>query len=642
MGTSQYMGIFLQESMENLQKLNEALLNFERNPEDNKEINEIFRIVHTIKGMALSMGFDNIAKLTHKMEDVFSKFRDGKLSDDRYIITTLFECLDNLEKIMDKVSKSGDDSADITELISKLEKIYALENKSSINKYNKEDSFYLNQYDISIIKQGLDRSYNVFDIIITLKEDTILKSARAFLIIRELENKGDIIKSFPNTDLMEKEEFDLDLRFILVSNFGYEDIKDTILKVSEIDNVIINIMDLNSNLYKEKKENKNNQVKELEFQKKAYKSIRIDIKKIDNLMNMVSELVLYRTRLEEITQLSNSLELNETLEQVRRTTSEIQDLVMKIRMLPIEVVFNRFPRLIRDISVELNKDISFIIEGEDTELDRTVIDELGEPLIHLLRNAADHGIESKKKRLKMGKNETGTIKLIAYQEGTNAVIKVVDDGLGINVHKIKQKADSLGIDTSNMNEKEITDLIFTEGFSTSNSVTDLSGRGVGLNVVKTKIDSLGGSLKLVSKYKVGSTFIIKLPLTLQIIRALLVCVGSYTFAISLGFIERVILFDKGYIKKESNNEFMLYRETWISFIRVSKRLDIEETYSDKKFVVIVKIGDNLTGLLVDSLIGQNEIVIKPFGKTLKDMKEYIGATILGNGVVGLILNVSNL
>ncbi len=642
MGTSQYMGIFMQESMENLQKLNEALLNFERNPDNIKEINEIFRIVHTIKGMALSMGFDNIAKLTHKMEDVFSKFRDGKLSDDRYINTTLFECLDNLEKIIDKVSKCGDDSADMTELISKLEKIYAVENKSSINKYSKEDSFYLNQYDISIIKQGLDRSYNVFDIIITLKEDTILKSARAFLIIRELEAKGEIIKSFPNTDLMEKEEFDLDLRFILVSNFGYEDIKDTILKVSEIDNVIINIIDLDSNLYKEKKENKNNKLKEVECQKKAYQSIRIDIKKVDNLMNMVSELVLYRTRLEEITQLSNSLELNETLEQVRRTTSEIQELVMKIRMIPVKVVFNRFPRMIRDISVELNKDINFIIEGEDTELDRTVIDELGEPLIHLLRNAADHGIESKKKRLKMGKNDTGTIKLIAYQEGTNAVIKVIDDGLGINIHKIKQKAESLGIDISNMSEKEITDLIFTEGFSTNNSVTDLSGRGVGLNVVKTKIDSLGGSLELVSKYKSGSTFIIKLPLTLQIIRALLVCVGSYTFAISLGFIERVILFDKASIKKENKNEFILYRHRWISFIRVSKRLDIEESDSDKKFVVIVKIGDNLTGLLVDSLIGQNEIVIKPFGKTLKRIKEYVGATILGNGTIGLILNISNL
>lgn len=639
MGTSQYMSIFLQESIENLQKLNESLLKLEKNPENYKEINEIFRIAHTIKGMALSMGFDNIAKLTHKMEDVFSKFRDGKLSSNKYIITILFECLDNLEKIMNKVSKCGDDSADITELISKLEKIYELESDLYIKKCNKEKCFYLNEYEISIIKQGLDRNYNVFDITITLKEDTILKSARAFLIIRELESKGEIIKSFPDTDLMEKEEFDLDLRFILISNLGYRDIKDTILKISEIHNVSINIIDSNSSLNKEKKDIKS---KELKYQKKDYRSIRVDIKKIDNLMNMVSELVLYRTRLEEITQVSNSLELNETLEQLRRTTSEIQDLVMKIRMLPVDIVFNRFPRMIRDISVELNKDINFIIEGKDTELDRTVIDELGEPLIHLLRNAADHGIESKKKRLKMGKNDTGTIKLIAYQEGTSAVIKVIDDGLGINIYKIKRKAENLGIDTSSMSEKEITDLIFTEGFSTSNSVTDLSGRGVGLNVVKTKIDSLGGTLELVSKYKSGSTFIIRLPLTLQIIRALIICVGSYTFAISLGFIERVITFDKESIKKKNNSEFILYRDNLISFIRISKRLDIEENENNKKFVVIVKRGDNLMGLLVDSLIGQNEIVIKPFGKTLKGMKEYVGATILGNGTVGLILNISNL
>ena len=376
--------------------------------------------------------------------------------------------------------------------------------------------------------------------------------------------------------------------------------------------------------------------------KKMHQSVRVDLERIDNLMNMVSELVIYRTRLEQIVMDHKSQELNETLEQVGRTTSDLQDLVMKIRMLPLDTVFNRFPRMIRDVSVELNKEINFVIEGADTELDRTVIDEIGEPLIHLLRNAADHGVESREVRIAQGKPPVGTIKLIAYQEGTKALIKVMDDGAGINVEKVRAKAEKKGINTEGMSEADIKNLIFAQGFSTNDVVTDISGRGVGMDVVKTKISALGGTVDVISEEGKGSTFIIKLPLTLQIIQALLVKVGEETLAISLGFIDRVIDYKEENIKRSNGKEVIVYRDNVIPLVRLNESLDIESSESNKKFVIIVNVGDKTIGLLVDSLLGQQEIVIKPLGKTLKGLDQYIGATILGNGLVTLILDIGAL
>jgi two-component system chemotaxis sensor kinase CheA len=359
-------------------------------------------------------------------------------------------------------------------------------------------------------------------------------------------------------------------------------------------------------------------------------------------MNMVSELVIHRTRLEQISSTHRLTDLNETLEQVARTTSDLQDLVMKIRMMTLDVVFNRFPRMVRDLYVELNKEIELVVHGQDTELDRTVIDEIGEPLIHLIRNAADHGIESREDRISKGKDPVGKIKLIAYQEGTKAVIKVEDDGKGLNIDKIKAKAEKLGINTAVMSDNDIRNLIFVQGFSTNEVVTDISGRGVGMDVVKTKISALGGTVDVISEIDKGTSFIIRLPLTLQIIQALLVKVGTETMAISLGYIDRVIEYKDDLVKKTNNKEVIIYNGNVIPLIRVNKKLNLDADSSSKNYIVIVKVGEKVVGLLVDSLFGQKEIVIKPLGKTLQCLKEYIGATILGDGLVTLILDVAAL
>ncbi|KEI10695.1 chemotaxis protein CheA [Clostridium sp. K25] len=678
MDTSQYLSMFLEESIDNLQTLNESLLELEQEPDNIDKLNEIFRVAHTIKGMAATMGFNEMAELTHKMEDVLSQFRDGNLKVTQQVVTVLFKCLDTLEQMVNNISEGIDETVEVDSIIEKLQSIAngseelveekeIQEENTLSNSVSSEESEFknqINEYDINVVKQAVDKGFNAFYIKVVLDENTLLKSARAFLIFKSLEECGEIIKCMPSADDLESENFDFEIEMIYLTTKNNEEIYDILMDISEVDKVIVD--NVNVNLKKEetekdikdevkvKKKEETPKVQKQEVakqpdkksepkkHKKMHQSVRVDLERLDKFMNMVSELVIHRTRLEQISSNYKSAELNETLEQVARTTSDLQDLVMKIRMLPLETVFNRFPRMVRDLSVELNKDIDFMIKGQDTELDRTVIDEIGEPLIHLIRNAADHGIESREERIKAGKNPTGTIRLIAYQEGTKAIIKVQDDGAGIDVEKVRAKANKVGINTDGMNESDIKNLIFAQGFSTNEVVTDISGRGVGMDVVKTKISSLGGLVDVISEDGKGSIFTITLPLTLQIIQALLVKIGQETMAISLGYIDRVIDFEENNVMKTDNKEVIVYNDNVIPLVRVYEKLGLKKLDSGKQYIVIVKVGEKTVGLLVDGLLGQQETVIKPLGKTLKGLKEYIGATIYGDGLVTLILDVAAL
>lgn len=671
MDTSQYLSMFLEESMDNLQTLNESLLQLEQDPNDIDKLNEIFRVAHTIKGMAATMGFNVVAELTHKMEDVLSKFREGELKVTQKVVTVLFQCLDTLETMVNNISEGVEEQVPIENILGSLESIAngdegsseseqnVIANKEIIEQDEKEEKIDLNEYDINVIKQAFYKGFNAYEITIELSDSTLLKSARAFLIFKSLEDGGEIIKSIPGIEDIENENFEFELKLVYLTKKKSEEVYETIMGISEVKEVnleLLNAEELRSNEsipveqtvvkakaasqikdHSEKETQKENTV-----HKKAHQSVRVDLERLDKFMNMVSELVIHRTRLEQISGSLKIGELNETLEQVARTTSDLQDLVMKIRMMPLDVVFNRFPRMVRDLSVELNKDIELIIEGQDTELDRTVIDEIGEPLIHLIRNAADHGVESKEERMLSGKDPVGKIRLVAYQEGTKAVIKVEDDGHGLDADKIKAKAEKLGINTEGMSDADIKNLIFVQGFSTNEVVTDISGRGVGMDVVKTKIASLGGTVDVISEIGKGTSFIIRLPLTLQIIQALLVKVGEETMAISLGYIDRVIDYKEELVKKTNNKEVIIYNGNVIPLIRVNTKLGLEASENSKSYIVIVKVGEKGVGLLVDSLYGQKEIVIKPLGKTLQGLKEYIGATILGDGLVTLILDVAAL
>lgn len=676
MDTSQYMSMFLEESMDNLQTLNDSLLQLEQEPNDIDKLNEIFRVAHTIKGMAATMGFNQMAELTHKMEDVLSEFRDGQLKVTQKVVTVLFKCLDTLEQMVNNISDGVDGEVTIEDIIKELESItegkeedvYILEKAASEEK-SENTPVELNEYDINVVKQAEDRGYKSYQVKITLSENTLLKSARAFLIFKSLEECGEIIKSIPSAEDIENENFEFEIDLIFLSTKEKNEIYEILMNISEVDKVLIDDVDVKAEKAKKIEQQRetvkveeikaaiepkpavvdasqskvnNGKSAQKEVHKKTHQSVRVDLDRLDKFMNMVSELVIHRTRLEQISSNHRLNDLNETLEQVARTTSDLQDLVMKIRMLPLDSVFNRFPRMIRDLSVELGKEMELIIQGADTELDRTVIDEIGEPLIHLIRNAADHGVESKEVRASRGKDPIGKIRLIAYQEGTKAVIKVEDDGAGIPVDKVKAKAERLGINTDGMTDNDIRNLIFMQGFSTNEQVTDISGRGVGMDVVKTKISALGGTVDVISEKDKGSTFIIRLPLTLQIIQALLVNVGNETMAISLGYIDRVIDYSDDLVKRTNNKEVIIYNGNVTPLIRLNKRLSVEKSNSTKNYIVIVKVGEKTVGLMVDGLLGQKEIVIKPLGRTLQGLKEYIGATILGDGLVTLILDVAAL
>jgi len=717
MDTSQYLSMFLEESSDNLQLLNESLLILENNSEDMEILNQIFRVAHTIKGMAATMGYTKMAELTHKMEDVLSKFREGQLKVTHEVVTVLFNCLDILESMVGDITDGGDGDLEVNNIVTQLVSIAegneniqnkeenlleAIENKEvaeAVNGSKEGIDLGLDEYDIDTLKEAIKNNFNAFHIHVGLDEKTILKSARAFILFQTLEEHGEILKSNPKLEDLESENFDFDIDLVFVSEASQEIISKSINGISEIRQVEVkDIIGMikngdavkgnsnsavkevnevaatsvaastqvkeskikeNSSKVVELKESKNNlKAKTVETaprtteqnkkqstkhkNKGVGQSVRVDLERLDNFMNMVSELVIHRTRLEQISANHKIVELNETLEEVARTTTDLQDLVMKIRMLPLDVVFNRFPRMIRDLSMELNKEIDFEIQGQDTELDRTVIEEIGEPLIHLLRNAADHGVESAEKRISQGKPAAGKIKLIAYSEGTKAVIKVEDDGSGINVEKVKAKAEKIGINTEGMSDNDIKNLIFSQGFSTNEVVTDISGRGVGMDVVKTKISSLGGTVDVFSEEGKGTSFIIKLPLTLQIIQSLLVKIGTETMAISLGFIDRVMEYNPDEIKRTNNKEIVVYNDKVFKLVRINDKLDIESKDYGKKYVILAKVGENEVALVVDSLLGQKEIVIKTFGKILKSTKEYIGATILGDGLVTLILDVATL
>ncbi|BAH06919.1 chemotaxis protein CheA [Clostridium kluyveri] len=691
MDTSQYMSMFLEEAMDNLQILNESLLQLEQEPHNIDKVNEIFRVAHTLKGMAATMGFNEVGELTHKMEDVLSRFRDGKLKVTQDVVTVLFKCLDTLEQMIKNIEDGVEEEVPIKGIIEELENIANLQNddkekesKEDIQEEKQNDSakgtkniqVELNEYDINVVKQARDKGFNSYQIRVTISENTLLKSARVFLIFKSLEEMGEIIKSVPNTEDLENENFDFEVDLTFVTTSDENKVYENLMNISEVEEVSIEKIDIEAEKIKKMqiKDKQSEQIKSIiqkeasskvedikpkpalvpdkdkgnkkaakkEPHKKVHQSVRVDLERLDKFMNMVSELVINRTRLEQISSNYKLNELNETLEQVARTTSDLQDLVMKIRMLPLDTVFNRFPRMIRDLSVELDKEMELVIEGADTELDRTVIDEIGEPLIHLIRNAADHGIESKEERISKGKNPVGKISLIAYQEGTKAVIKVVDDGSGIPVDKVREKAENMGINTEGMSDNDVRNLIFLQGFSTNTEVTDISGRGVGMDVVKTKISALGGTVDVVSEKNEGSAFVIRLPLTLQIIQVLLVGVGNETMAISLSYVDRVIDYKEDLIKMTNNKEVIIYNGNVISLVRLYDKLRVEKSKNNKNYIVIVKVGEKTVGLMVDSLLGQREMVIKPLGKTLQNLKEYMGATILGDGLVTLILDVAAL
>lgn len=659
---NQYLDIFLEESKEHIQNLNDHLLELESNPRQDI-IDEIFRSAHTLKGMAGTMGFNRISEITHEMESLFGDIRNGKIAVSPEIIDTLLESVDFLERLIEDITENGEEGdRDINIILEKLKQNPGA--SAQFKEPEKEDkkpeaNQNFNEFEERLIREAMSKGLFVWEVLIKLEANCLLKSARAFLVFKTLESFGDIIKTKPIVQDIEDEKFDDEFTVYIISAHDKQELEKSLSSISELRSIQIKEVEQRSfegataNSGESQKDTvactvDEAMVKNTNHLKKTSKTLRVDIERLDKLMNLVSELIIIKTRLDGMDEKTDGQKRREAVEYLERITSNLHDAVMKVRMVPIENVFNRFPRVVRDLSRELSKNISLIIEGAETELDRTVIDEIGDPLIHLIRNSVDHGIEMPEERLKKGKAAQGTIKLKAYHDGNNVVIEISDDGRGIDLNKVLKTAIARRLidkeQAKNLKESEIISFLFEPGFSTKEKVTDISGRGVGLDVVKTKIESLGGGIEIKTVPDKGTTFLIRLPLTLAIIQALMVMVGEEKYAIPLSAIKETVIVASRDIKRVQKNEVTCLRGKVIPILRLGELLDVKSNgnHTDDLTMVIVKKGERDIGLVVDSMIGQQEIVIKSLGNFLNNIKFIAGATILGDGKVALILDVNTM
>ena len=695
MDVSQYLEIFLDETKEHLQNLSDQLMNLEQDPENMDTINEIFRAAHTLKGMAGTMGYKRMQNLTHDMENVFSEVRNGAIKADGSMIDILFQCLDSLEEYTENIQNTSDEGTNDNEhLIKALNDILNGKGSAPVvaeavnapaqsaapatdsapvatqpdEAKEKWRAISFTDTDKKVLGEAKKQGKNVFGLSVYVQETCILKAARAFLVYKALEELGEIMISVPSAQDIEDEKFDFDFSVIFITEADMDKVKSAVMNVSEIENCYMAPVELEMEKEEEVSvvEEKTTEIAVAQHttgqtpaktEKKAAakpivnRTVRVDIEKLDILMNLVSELIIAKNSLVSAAQtegITSNSSVNEPIEYLESVTTNLHESVMKVRMVPIESVVQKFPKMIRDLSKKLDKKMQLFMSGEETELDRTVVDEIGDPLMHLLRNSADHGLESAEVRKKRGKPEVGSIFLDAYQDGNNVVIEVRDDGNGIDVESVKAKAVEKGKITQEqadvMTDKDAIDLLFQPSFSTAKQVTDVSGRGVGLDVVKSKIESLSGDVEVKTKLGEGSTFIIRLPLTLAIIQALMVEVGGEKYAISLGSIQTIEDIAPNEIKFVQNEEVINLRGDVIPLIRLNKVLDNESTKGpdDNLIVAIVKKGDKLAGLVVDELMGQQEIVIKSLGKYINKSKVISGATILGDGEIALIIDANAL
>lgn len=680
MDTNQYLEVFIDESNEHLQSCSESLLVLEQNPDNIEIVNDIFRNAHTLKGMSATMGFEDIADLTHKMENVLDAIRNHKIQVTAELLDVVFESVDHLEEMVSDISNGGDGKKDVTQTVEKLKRLESGESIENIETVVAapfetvtevaESKLIFDDFEQTVLEQSMEQGFSAYEINISLREDCLLKAARVYMVFEILEKLGEVIKSTPTVEKLEEEKFDTDFSVAFVTKENQDDLKQKLMKVSEVD--VVNVqpvqlkkMEMPSDVVEKKVE----EVAAVETPKptptkatptkteapknvknnNSSKTIRVNIERLDILMNLFEELVIDRGRLQSISMELNHNELNDTVERMTRVSGDLQNIILNMRMVPVETVFNRFPKMVRQLSRDLKKKINLEIIGAETELDRTVIDEIGDPLVHLIRNALDHGIESPEERLAAGKPETGSVELRAYHSGNHVFIEIEDDGAGIDRERVLQKAISKGVVTEeashSMTDNQINELILASGFSTAEVISDVSGRGVGLDVVKSTIESLGGSISIESEHGKGSLFSIQLPLTLSIISVMLVEIEKEVYAVPLSSIIETSIIKRSDILNAHNQKVIDFRGKVVPLVFLDEIFEVpRENHEDDGFlsVVLVRKGDRIAGLVVDSFIGQQEIVLKSLGNYLTNVFAISGATILGNGQVALIVDCNAL
>lgn len=607
---SKYKEIFKSETGEYLSQLNQYIINLEKEPQNSEIIDAIFRNYHTIKGMAGTMGYRLIETLAHTLEDLLTLIRDGSLVVDSDIIDLLLEGTDKIEYLKENPNSEDKEIQSLLKRISDIGKIKKLiKGKEIPQKTTKKV---------------------VCEVI--LKKDTPLKGARATVIIANLRNMSEIVNYSPDRSSIEKGEFGEQFSVAIIPQIPIDKIKKSLLEYFAVKTV--NFKDI------EKKLDRTIGVS-------PKSDVRVDIKKLDNLQNLLSELVIAKESLKRsVNMYEKESILNET-DRITNIVSSLQDEVVKTRMVPIWQVFERFPRFVRDTVKDLGKEVDFEIKGKDLELDRSMLENLAEPLLHLLRNSIYHGIESPAERKRLGKPKKGSITLEAERQRGVVLIKVSDDGRGIDIQEILNKAIEMGFVTqdraSSLTERQILDFIFISGFSTSSVVDEVSGRGVGLDVVKTRLRTLGGTFDFKTEKNKGTVFILKIPLTMAIIKAFLVNIGKETYAIPLTFIEETIELRAKSIKTVHAKELFILRDEVIPVRRLHKIFGIKNGNKKESYpAVIVNSESKKAALISSEFLEQADIVVKALPRTQSYIKEFAGVTLLSDGKPALIIDVPNI
>ncbi|MDF1557151.1 MAG: chemotaxis protein CheA [ANME-2 cluster archaeon] len=675
----EYKDIYINDMRDHLQNMNRSLVELEQDTGNNDLINEIFRAAHTIKGNSATMEYNEVAHLAHEMENLLDKIRNKEIDIDQPIMDVIFESFDVIESMIEAIAENKD----IIEQKELIEKLVSVLDKTQTNGgVQKNGGIQKNDDKIGEIELSIDElrcaskavesGENVYKITVTIDAGCGLKSAKATIVIRNLEKFGDKIAVYPPETTI-KETNPGTFHVILASNADRDILKESALAVSEISDVEVKIFegekedeteefDLDSLDIEEVAQEsvtppvvqvtENTPLNKIPVNQAAaptltIQNIRVNIHQLDILMNHVGELLINKVGLEHTISKYDSPELAESVGHLSRIVEELQEDIMSIRMIPVDHIFSKYPRIIRDLSRSRGKKVKLVVEGGDIELDRTVLDGINDPLVHILRNSIDHGIEMPKERLAAGKSDEGIVKLKASREKNHVIIEISDDGAGINPDIVMKSALSKGVvsedEAAAMSDDELVSLIFLPGFSTAATVSDISGRGVGMDVVKRDIEQLGGSIKTYSTPGEGTRLKLKLPLTLAIIKGLVVKVAGQIYVLPLNNVFESIKIHKDQIKMVDKKETCLIREKVIPLVRLSELFEAKSNLSDDNyFVVIVEHEERLVGLMVDELVGQQEVVIKSLGRSLGRLPGFAGATIIKSGTVALILDINSL
>jgi len=680
------IAVFMEELDEKIQVISDNLLLMEKEGDSPEVLHEIFRAAHTIKGSSAVMGYEKMSTLTHEIENLFDRLRQETLSVTPSLIDTLFEALDTLHALREEITGDGEE-VDTAPVVAKIRAFQqdggtpgvedSPQQRQEAGSKNELQPGPVAAADIKLppledveettIREAELKGYRAYWVTVLLSPGVQMKEVRAFLVFETLQQAGEIIKSSPPAEDVQEGKFEQHFTLILLTQEDADHIRNLALSVAEVEDVSVQQVQLTGDKTSPEdpaqkrepntardasRDTEPNNNEQREKKAATSKTVRVDVQKLDTLMNLVGELVIDRTRLDRFAEIfesrygadelaENIMEISNHLGQV---TTDLQDEIMKARMLPVSYVFNRLPRMVRDIAHKMGKEVDFIVEGKETELDRNVIEVIGDPLIHLLRNAIDHGIEPPEEREKAGKPRTGKVKLKASYVESHIVITLEDDGKGMDPDKIRRKIIEKSLVTQEqaerLSKREVLDYIFAPGFSTTENVNDISGRGVGMDIVRNQIEQINGSVEFNTVPGEGTTFTIKLPLTLAIIRALMVTIGEQTYAFPLTHIVETLAIEPQEIRMVRHSEVVVVRGSVLPLVRLSNIFNQQSAAEEgsKMHVVVLGSGDKKVGVIVDRLLGEQEIVIKSLGSYLGQIDNISGATILGDGRVALIVD----